>query len=154
MSWFLYTLKSQKGNGLYVGISQDSEKRLSQHNAGKTFSTRSRRPFTLVYQEEHPTSESARQREKYLKSYTGADEKQRLANILGSSQAVRQGPLKPPCDGSIPSSPASNSMKLLNDQYQYRKARVEYSRLLEITCLKFEMKTPEPTTFKKIFNNI
>ena len=27
--------------------------------------------------------------------------------FLGSSQAVRQGPLKPPCEGSIPSSPAT-----------------------------------------------
>ena len=28
---------------------------------------------------------------------------------MGSSQAVRQGPLKPPCEGSIPSSPANRN---------------------------------------------
>lgn len=81
MTWFVYILRSKKDHGLYVGISQNPAKRLLQHNAGKTFSTKSRRPFDLCYQELCRSREQARQREKYLKSYSGADEKQRLINL-------------------------------------------------------------------------
>ena len=76
--WYLYILQSEKDHGLYVGISEDVSKRLKQHNTGKTFSTRPRRPFKLVYTEEHGSCEAARSREKYLKSYSGSDEKHRL----------------------------------------------------------------------------
>lgn len=81
--WHIYILRSLKDQGLYVGMSQNPAKRLAQHNAGKTFSTRSRRPFELCYQELHASRELARQREKYLKSYNGASEKQRLVNNIG-----------------------------------------------------------------------
>lgn len=83
MRWFVYILKSVKDQGLYVGMSQNPEKRLAQHNAGKTPSTRLRRPFVLCYQEQCSSREQARQREKYLKSYSGASEKQQLANNIG-----------------------------------------------------------------------
>jgi putative endonuclease len=83
MTWFVYILQSQKDNCLYVGISRNPEKRLQQHNAGKTFSTRNRRPFELRYTEKHDSLHQARQREKFLKSYSGASEKQKLANNTG-----------------------------------------------------------------------
>jgi putative endonuclease len=83
MKHFLYILKSKKDNELYIGISQDPERRLVRHNTGKTFSTRHRRPFELIYQEVHASRELARQREKFLKSYAGVDEKRRLVNNIG-----------------------------------------------------------------------
>ncbi|MBW2130399.1 MAG: GIY-YIG nuclease family protein [Deltaproteobacteria bacterium] len=45
--------------------------RLSEHNRGKTKSTRNRRPFNLIYQEECSSLEEAREREKYYKTTTG-----------------------------------------------------------------------------------
>ncbi len=81
--WYLYILQSKKDSGLYVGITRDINQRLRQHNAGKTFSTRSRRPFVLVYSEEYQSCEKARKREKYLKSYSGGKEKQKIIKIIG-----------------------------------------------------------------------
>jgi putative endonuclease len=81
--WYLYIIRSEKDKRLYVGISKDVEKRLVQHNSGKTFSTRSRRPLKLIYSEEHDNLKQARDREKYLKSYAGAEEKRKLANHTG-----------------------------------------------------------------------
>ena len=82
MRCFLYILKSLKDQEYYIGIAEDVEKRLKQHNAGKTFSTRSRRPFLLIYEEEHPTREAARKREMFLKSYAGVKEKRKIVPRL------------------------------------------------------------------------
>ncbi len=78
MSHFLYIIQSEKDNGHYVGISKDPLERLRQHNAGKTFSTRFRKPFKLVYTEEFDSYKEARGREKFLKSYAGVKEKQEI----------------------------------------------------------------------------
>lgn len=83
MKWQVYILRSKKDGKFYVGMSQNPTKRLEQHNAGKTPSTRHRKPFELCYQESHDSRKQARQREKFLKSYSGADEKQRLVNYIG-----------------------------------------------------------------------
>ena len=78
MQYYLYILKSLKDNNLYIGISQNVEERLKQHNSGKTFSTKGRRPFILIYTETHKTRDEARQRQKFLKSYTGAEKKRKI----------------------------------------------------------------------------
>jgi putative endonuclease len=88
--WYLYILRSLKDDNLYVGISKNPQKRLAQHNAGKTFSTCNRRPFELLHTENYKSAVEARKREKYLKSFSGAQEKQEIIKNLGSSQAVRQ----------------------------------------------------------------
>jgi putative endonuclease len=75
---FVYILRSLKDGGLYVGISRDVEGRIKEHNRGKTYSTRNRRPFELVYKEEQIDLKTARDREKYLKSYKGAKKKEKL----------------------------------------------------------------------------
>lgn len=75
MSYFVYFIQSEKDKGYYIGISRNPEQRLSQHNAGKAFSTRSRKPFKLVYTEEVTNLREAREREKFLKSYSGVKEK-------------------------------------------------------------------------------
>ena len=82
MSHYLYILKSLKDSNHYIGISTNVEKRLQQHNAGKTFSTKSRRPFILLYKEVYTTRQEARAREKYLKSYAGAHEKKNILESL------------------------------------------------------------------------
>ncbi|MDP3957798.1 MAG: GIY-YIG nuclease family protein, partial [bacterium] len=80
--WYVYFLESQKDKNLYVGMSEHPLERLKEHNAGKTFSTRSRRPFLLIYEEGHPTREAARKREMFLKSYAGVKEKRKIRDNI------------------------------------------------------------------------
>jgi putative endonuclease len=54
-------------------MTTDVEKRLKEHNAGKTKSTKGYRPWILVFTEQFSTRFSARTREKYLKSGIGKE---------------------------------------------------------------------------------
>jgi putative endonuclease len=71
--YYVYVLISQKDGNIYIGMSSDPGKRLQGHNAGMTKSTRCRRPFDMVYKEQHLDIKSARVREKYLKSGEGRE---------------------------------------------------------------------------------
>ena len=51
----------------YIGITDSKEKRLKEHNRGKTKSTKAYIPFTIVYSETFPDKRLARKREIYLK---------------------------------------------------------------------------------------
>lgn len=75
MTFHLYILQSEKDRKFYVGISADVTKRLEAHNSGSTRSTKHRRPFRLIHVETFSTRPEAREREKFLKSYSGAREK-------------------------------------------------------------------------------
>jgi putative endonuclease len=59
------------GNHFYVGLTENLQNRLYEHNSGKTKSTKAFAPWKIVYTEEFSTREEARQREKYLKSGAG-----------------------------------------------------------------------------------
>ena len=74
----LYILKSEKLDRYYVGISNDAQKRVFEHNSGKTQSTKNYGPWKIIYTEKHPDYKSAREREKYLKSYKGVTEKRKI----------------------------------------------------------------------------
>jgi len=73
MKYFVYVLRNLRDRKRYVGMTTNIESRLSQHNAGRVFSTKSRRPFEIVHIEEFPDRISARRREKYLKSGIGRE---------------------------------------------------------------------------------
>jgi putative endonuclease len=62
-----------RDNNLYIGISQNPEKRVITHNKGKTESTRNRRPFVLVYKESCNSLNEAREKEKFYKSGCGRE---------------------------------------------------------------------------------
>lgn len=83
MKYFLYILRSVKNKNHYIGISENPDKRLREHNSGKTISTKSRRPFVIIYREEFSSRSEAREREKYLKSYTGSKEKFEIFKNIG-----------------------------------------------------------------------
>jgi putative endonuclease len=78
MPYFVYVLQSQADGGLYTGSTQNIEKRLREHNAGRTKSLRHRRPLCLLYTEEFQTRSEAMSRELYFKTPEGALEKRRL----------------------------------------------------------------------------
>ena len=45
--WYVYVLRSLKDNNLYVGSTNDIDRRLSEHNSGKVDSTKNRMPLRL-----------------------------------------------------------------------------------------------------------
>ena len=71
--FFVYALKSIERTYIYVGLTDNLERRLSEHNSGKNKTTRPYRPFVLIHSEMFETRIEARQREKYLKSGIGKD---------------------------------------------------------------------------------
>jgi len=66
--YYVYVLKSEKDGRLYKGLTSDLEKRLLQHNAGITKSTKGYRPWNIVYFKKFKTRIEAREREKFLKT--------------------------------------------------------------------------------------
>ena len=71
MCW-TYILKCADGT-YYCGWTNDLEKRLEVHTAGKGAKyTKSRRPVRLVYQEQFETKEDAMSREWHIKQMTRA----------------------------------------------------------------------------------
>ena len=70
MAVTVYILKGERGKR-YVGITNDLDRRLSEHRAGKTKGGQVIGTFTLLHTERFPDYGSARKREKYLKSGCG-----------------------------------------------------------------------------------
>lgn len=60
-------------NWIYVGITNNLEKRLKEHNSGKVISTKSYRPLKLMYSENIDDYKSGRKLEKYYKSNSGKE---------------------------------------------------------------------------------
>jgi len=71
MAFYVYILKSLSDNRFYTGSTEDIAERLKRHNLGEVRSTKSRRPFELIYQEGYETRTEARKRENFLKSGAG-----------------------------------------------------------------------------------
>ena len=69
----VYAIQSEVDGRLYVGMSQDIEKRVREHNSGRVFSTKGYRPWKIVFAEEVGERAEARKREKYLKSGFGKE---------------------------------------------------------------------------------
>ncbi|MCX6736225.1 MAG: GIY-YIG nuclease family protein [Candidatus Parcubacteria bacterium] len=75
----VYVLKDIKGN-FYKGMTNNLQRRISEHRRGHTQTTSRMHQLEIVYKEEHNTFEEARKRELYLK--TGAGRKF-LKKVLG-----------------------------------------------------------------------
>ncbi len=77
--YVVYILYSISLDRTYTGHTDNVEKRLKQHNAGKTRSTGSGRPWRVIFTEACKDREEARHREKWFKSSSG---RKRIAEIL------------------------------------------------------------------------
>jgi putative endonuclease len=66
--YFVYVLKSVVDKNLYIGSTNDIQRRLIEHNTGKVASTKPRIPFELIYYEAYQSEKDARTRESALKS--------------------------------------------------------------------------------------
>ncbi|HET8837744.1 MAG TPA: GIY-YIG nuclease family protein [Flavobacteriaceae bacterium] len=69
--FFVYILFSSDSHRYYIGMTDDLERRLLEHNNGKTKSTKAFIPWELIHTESYNTRLEARIREKYLKSAAG-----------------------------------------------------------------------------------
>jgi putative endonuclease len=73
MKYVVYILESQFDGTFYIGYTSDLEKRLSQHNSGKTKYTSRKIPWKVVYREEITTKSEALKRERFLKKQRNRD---------------------------------------------------------------------------------
>src|SRR3989344_591904 len=69
--YYVYVLKSQLDNKLYIGYSANLKKRFKEHQNGKVKSTKPRRPFELIFYEAYKSKVDAKRREKYFKTDKG-----------------------------------------------------------------------------------
>lgn len=82
--YYVYLLKSERNDQLYVGSTKDLKTRLKRHNNGKEFTTKKFLPWKLIYYEAFETEHLARMREKKLKQHGNAlrELKQRIGEKI------------------------------------------------------------------------
>ena len=71
LNYCVYVLYSLRDFKMYIGYTTNLEKRLEDHNAGKTTSTAPRRPLKLIFCEYYLSKQDAMRREKYFKTTAG-----------------------------------------------------------------------------------
>jgi putative endonuclease len=69
--FYVYILKSESANKSYVGHTNNLERRLAEHNSGKSQFTRTYKPWRVIYSGKFETRLEAIEREKYFKSSSG-----------------------------------------------------------------------------------
>ena len=69
--FYTYILKCASDGSLYKGHTKDIDKRLKEHNSGKSDYTSRKGPWEIVYYEAFQSLEEAVKREKYFKSAAG-----------------------------------------------------------------------------------
>jgi len=84
LMYYVYILKSKKDETLYIGYTNNVERRIKEHNDGTVTYTANRLPWTLIYYEAFLSIEDARNREKNLKYFGKAygQLKRRISNSL------------------------------------------------------------------------
>lgn len=71
--YYTYAIKSTKKNYIYVGISDNPERRIKQHKLGYNKTTSPYKPFKALLIEKFINRKDARTKEKYLKSGCGKE---------------------------------------------------------------------------------
>ena len=88
---FVYLLKSLKDESLYIGLTNDLERRLVEHNnSGLPGYTNKHKPFKLVYYESYLNETDAKEREFQLKRFSNAyiQLKARIKRCLGDKPVL------------------------------------------------------------------
>jgi putative endonuclease len=80
--YYTYILMSIKSNKRYIGYCQNIEERIFRHNQGREKSTKSGKPWILIYKEIFATRSDAMRREKQFKSYKGGQAFKKLLSEL------------------------------------------------------------------------
>jgi putative endonuclease len=72
--WYAYVLKSLSNGRLYIGITDDLERRLEEHNSGRGGAyTSKNKPFKLVFYEAYLDKRDAIKAELFFKSGYGRE---------------------------------------------------------------------------------
>ncbi len=69
MAFYVYIIQSEQDGSYYTGSTQDLDSRLERHNQGRSKYTKAKRPWELVYSENHPGRSSAIKRENQIKRH-------------------------------------------------------------------------------------
>jgi len=69
--FYIYVLQSKINSSLYTGFTIDLERRLQEHNQGKSYSTKRYKPWRIIYYEACLNDIDAKRRERYLKTTQG-----------------------------------------------------------------------------------
>lgn len=79
---YVYMLQSMKDKSVYIGYTNNLDKRLKEHNKGLCNSTKNRTPFRIAAYEAYSSETDARTREKRLKQFKNAHKE--LLKRIGS----------------------------------------------------------------------
>jgi len=82
MNYIVYVLQSVLKNWHYVGFTNNLKRRIEQHNRGKVLSTKTYKPFRLIFTKLFKNRLLARDYEKFLKIRSN---KEKLLKSLLSS---------------------------------------------------------------------
>lgn len=87
--YHVYVLENQKDKSLYIGFTQNIEKRLKDHLEGKgARTTRRKKEWKLIYYETYLDKQDALGREKFLKGGSGRKYlKKQLRNYLSVEES-------------------------------------------------------------------
>jgi putative endonuclease len=69
MDYYTYVLLSQKNERLYIGSTENLEKRIERHNKGRVKSTKARRPWKLLEKQMFSSRSEAYKHEMFLKTH-------------------------------------------------------------------------------------
>jgi putative endonuclease len=67
--YYVYIIKDNNSNKIYIGYTSDLKKRIKEHSQGKPGYTKSRGPWELIYYEAFKDRKLARKRELSLKYF-------------------------------------------------------------------------------------
>ncbi|MDO8663427.1 MAG: GIY-YIG nuclease family protein [Candidatus Wildermuthbacteria bacterium] len=85
---YLYLIQSKKDLSFYIGTTTDLQRRLKEHNAGLSTSTKHKTPWVLIYVEWYRSKKDTLMRELRLKKHKGGwrKMKERIENSILSEQ--------------------------------------------------------------------
>jgi putative endonuclease len=86
--WSVYILYSKKDGNLYVGCSENLNKRIKKHNLGMVPSTKDRRPLVLIHYEKFEDKKEAFKRERFLKSLWAGRFKKKIKQKYLESKSI------------------------------------------------------------------
>jgi len=72
--YYVYAFLSLTNKDLYIGYSHDLKQRFEEHNSGQVQSTKSKRPWKLVYYEAYNEKNLAIKQEMRLKRHAAKNE--------------------------------------------------------------------------------
>ena len=67
--FYVYLLESK--DKFYIGFTDNLKRRVKEHNAGQSVSTKAHRPWRLIFYEAYADKDDALRREGYLKTSQG-----------------------------------------------------------------------------------